>query len=229
MWKINQMFCYTNNSYKPFTCIIILITLSHRGLICHSYPNTGNTLCLQLTHTHTHISLSGCSRWSCEMKNNSSFNQFLSSLLIPPPFCSPLCLHWSLCFFTLLLQIDINIPTHPRLGSSDSLMCVFGNFTSNAVMVFGSQGLITCALPDPAEIPPTPDRQGRSTHGCTKVFLINGLSVPRVAEFAPASWSFKMTKTECFRADVPSSGVFTHLISGTNSEKTRGTIRFQYH
>uniref|UniRef100_A0A671Y2M7 Plexin b2a, tandem duplicate 1 n=1 Tax=Sparus aurata TaxID=8175 RepID=A0A671Y2M7_SPAAU len=65
-------------------------------------------------------------------------------------------------------------------------------------------GLITCALPDPAEIPPTPDRQGRSTHGCTKVFLINGLSVPRVAEFAPASRSFKMTKTERFRADVPS-------------------------
>lgn len=188
-----------------------------------------HTLSTTNTHTHTHISLSGCSRWSCEMKNNSSFNQFLSSLLIPPPFCSPLCLHWSLCFFTLLLQIDINIPTHPRLGSSDSLMCVFGNFTSNAVMVFGSQGLITCALPDPAEIPPTPDRQGRSTHGCTKVFLINGLSVPRVAEFAPASWSFKMTKTERFRADVPSSGVFTHLISGTNSEKTRGTIRFQYH
>lgn len=188
-----------------------------------------HTLSTTNTHTHTHISLSGCSRWSCEMKNNSSFNQFLSPLLIPPPFCSPLCLHWSLCFFTLLLQIDINIPTHPRLGSSDSLMCVFGNFTSNAVMVFGSQGLITCALPDPAEIPPTPDRQGRSTHGCTKVFLINGLSVPRVAEFAPASWSFKMTKTECFRADVPSSGVFTHLISGTNSEKTRGTIRFQYH
>lgn len=188
-----------------------------------------HTLSTTNTHTHTHISLSGCSRWSCEMKNNSSFNQFLSSLLIPPPFCSPLCLHWSLCFFTLLLQIDINIPTHPRLGSSDSLMCVFGNFTSNAVMVFGSQGLITCALPDPAEIPPTPDRQGRSTHGCTKVFLINGLSVPRVSEFAPASWSFKMTKTECFRADVPSSGVFTHLISGTNSQKTRGTIRFQYH
>lgn len=188
-----------------------------------------HTLSTTNTHTHTHISLSGCSRWSCEMKNNSSFNQFLSSLLIPPPFCSPLCLHWSLCFFTLLLQIDINIPTHPRLGSSDSLMCVFGNFTSNAVMVFGSQGLITCALPDPAEIPPTPDRQGRSTHGCTKVFLINGLSVPRVAEFAPASWSFKMTKTERFRADVPSSGVFTHLISGTNSQKTRGTIRFQYH
>lgn len=188
-----------------------------------------HTLSTTNTHTHTHISLSGCSRWSCEMKNNSSFNQFLSPLLIPPPFCSPLCLHWSLCFFTLLLQIDINIPTHPRLGSSDSLMCVFGNFTSNAVMVFGSQGLITCALPDPAEIPPTPDRQGRSTHGCTKVFLINGLSVPRVAEFAPASWSFKMTKTERFRADVPSSGVFTHLISGTNSQKTRGTIRFQYH
>lgn len=188
-----------------------------------------HTLSTTNTHTHTHISLSGCSRWSCEMKNNSSFNQFLSPLLIPPSFCSPLCLHWSLCFFTLLLQIDINIPTHPRLGSSDSLMCVFGNFTSNAVMVFGSQGLITCALPDPAEIPPTPDRQGRSTHGCTKVFLINGLSVPRVAEFAPASWSFKMTKTECFRADVPSSGVFTHLISGTNPQKTRGTIRFQYH
>uniref|UniRef100_A0A671Y299 Plexin b2a, tandem duplicate 1 n=1 Tax=Sparus aurata TaxID=8175 RepID=A0A671Y299_SPAAU len=70
--------------------------------------------------------------------------------------------------------------------------------------VLADQGLITCALPDPAEIPPTPDRQGRSTHGCTKVFLINGLSVPRVAEFAPASRSFKMTKTERFRADVPS-------------------------
>uniref|UniRef100_A0A671Y2F0 Plexin b2a, tandem duplicate 1 n=1 Tax=Sparus aurata TaxID=8175 RepID=A0A671Y2F0_SPAAU len=36
------------------------------------------------------------------------------------------------------------------------------------------------------------------------LFLINGLSVPRVAEFAPASRSFKMTKTERFRADVPS-------------------------
>ena len=178
----------------------------------HNYLNYFVTLRLNLSlkhrkHTHTHVSLSGCSRWSCEMKNNSSLNQFFSSLLIPPPFCSPFVSPLILlCFFTLLLQIDINIPTHPRLGPSDSLMCVFGNFTSNAVMVPGSQGLITCSLPDPAEIPPTPDRQGRSSHGCTNVFLIKYIYI--ILGAFCVTEDFKMTKTECFRADVPSSGVF---------------------
>ncbi|XP_051247884.1 plexin-B2 [Dicentrarchus labrax] len=56
-------------------------------------------------------------------------------------------------------QVDIHIPSHPRLRPSDRLQCVFGSFISDAVMAFGSQGLITCSLPDPVEIPPTPDQQ----------------------------------------------------------------------
>ncbi|XP_070847904.1 plexin-B2a [Chaetodon trifascialis] len=56
-------------------------------------------------------------------------------------------------------QVDIYIPTHPRLRPSDRLHCVFGSFVSDAVMASDSQGPITCSLPDPVEIPPTPDQQ----------------------------------------------------------------------
>ncbi|XP_037318119.2 plexin-B2-like isoform X2 [Pungitius pungitius] len=57
-------------------------------------------------------------------------------------------------------QVDINIPALPVLGSSDQLQCQFGSFTSRAVVVFAdSQVRVTCSLPDPVEIPPTPDQQ----------------------------------------------------------------------
>lgn len=57
-----------------------------------------------------------------------------------------------------LLQVDIVIPKHPELGSSDKLYCVFGNFTTEAL--FDGQTLVTCSLPNPVEIPSTPDQQG---------------------------------------------------------------------
>ncbi|XP_069580096.1 plexin-B2-like [Brachyistius frenatus] len=56
-------------------------------------------------------------------------------------------------------QVDISIPRLPRLRPSDSLQCVFGTFVTAAVMVFDSQVRVTCSLPDPVEIPPTPEQQ----------------------------------------------------------------------
>ncbi|TWW64893.1 Plexin-B2 Precursor [Takifugu flavidus] len=54
-------------------------------------------------------------------------------------------------------QVDIIIPKHPGLGSSDKLYCVFENLTTEAL--FDGKTLVTCSLPDPVEIPPTPDQQ----------------------------------------------------------------------
>lgn len=62
----------------------------------------------------------------------------------------------------LLLQVDIHIPTHPRLRDSDRLRCVFGNFSSDAFFDGGT--LVTCSLPDPVEIPNTPEQQGSRGH-----------------------------------------------------------------
>ncbi|XP_040885699.1 plexin-B2a [Toxotes jaculatrix] len=56
-------------------------------------------------------------------------------------------------------QVDINIPTLPRLRPSDSLQCVFDTFTTRAVMSVDGQRQVTCSLPSPEEIPPTPDQQ----------------------------------------------------------------------
>ncbi|KAG7496795.1 plexin-B2-like [Solea senegalensis] len=56
-------------------------------------------------------------------------------------------------------QVDISVPSLPRLRSTDSLMCVFGSFISGAVMNVDSQVLVTCSLPNPGQIPPTPDQQ----------------------------------------------------------------------
>lgn len=58
----------------------------------------------------------------------------------------------------LLLQVNIYIPAHPRLRKSDRLQCLFGDFVSDAI--FDNNTLVTCSLPDPVEIPPTPDQQG---------------------------------------------------------------------
>ncbi|KAF7652927.1 hypothetical protein LDENG_00089670 [Lucifuga dentata] len=55
-------------------------------------------------------------------------------------------------------QVDISVPALPRLQSSDRLQCVFGSFRSGAVVTDESK-LVTCTLPDPVDIPPTPDQQ----------------------------------------------------------------------
>ncbi|XP_056280657.1 LOW QUALITY PROTEIN: plexin-B2-like [Pseudoliparis swirei] len=57
-------------------------------------------------------------------------------------------------------QVDIHIPALPALRSSDRLECKFGSISSEAVMVIAeNQVRVTCTLPDPVEIPPTPDQQ----------------------------------------------------------------------
>ncbi|KAM6984807.1 plexin-B2a [Aplochiton taeniatus] len=53
-------------------------------------------------------------------------------------------------------QVDIVVPALPRLASSDRLVCVFGEIRRPAVM---SGSLVTCSLPDPYDIPYTPDQQ----------------------------------------------------------------------
>uniref|UniRef100_A0A667ZHJ3 Plexin b2a, tandem duplicate 1 n=1 Tax=Myripristis murdjan TaxID=586833 RepID=A0A667ZHJ3_9TELE len=54
-------------------------------------------------------------------------------------------------------QVEISVPALPSLRPSDSLVCVFGTFRSQAVTMHDTQ--VICALPDPVDIPPTPDEQ----------------------------------------------------------------------
>ncbi|KAM3858765.1 plexin-B2-like [Diretmus argenteus] len=54
-------------------------------------------------------------------------------------------------------QVDISVPSLPRLRPSDRLLCVFGSVRSGAVMSMDSQ--VTCSLPDPVDIPRTPDHR----------------------------------------------------------------------
>ncbi|KAF3705250.1 Plexin-B2 MM1 Precursor [Channa argus] len=56
-------------------------------------------------------------------------------------------------------QVDITIPSLPRLRPSDTVKCVFGSFSDGAVVDVSSQVRVTCSLPSPVEIPPTPDQQ----------------------------------------------------------------------
>ncbi|CAL1568366.1 unnamed protein product [Knipowitschia caucasica] len=55
-------------------------------------------------------------------------------------------------------QVDIIIPSLPRLRSNDSLHCVFNGHPSEAAMDSYSK-VVTCALPEPANIPSTPEQQ----------------------------------------------------------------------
>lgn len=55
-------------------------------------------------------------------------------------------------------QVDIAIPAMPRLRSNDTLQCVFGSYTSGAAMNSYSK-VVTCSLPEPVNIPTTPDQQ----------------------------------------------------------------------
>ncbi|KAM3870270.1 plexin-B2b [Diretmus argenteus] len=54
-------------------------------------------------------------------------------------------------------QVEINIPSLPTIGSSDRLRCDFISVQSEGTM--SESGQVTCALPHPAAIPPTPEDQ----------------------------------------------------------------------
>ncbi|KAM9704713.1 plexin-B2-like isoform 1-T3 [Menidia menidia] len=56
-------------------------------------------------------------------------------------------------------QVDISIPSLPRLQEQDKLLCVFGHFSTDAVMHARGPLLVTCSLPPTAQIPPTPRQQ----------------------------------------------------------------------
>ncbi|XP_042259850.1 plexin-B2-like [Thunnus maccoyii] len=56
-------------------------------------------------------------------------------------------------------QVDIIIPALPTLKPSDRLTCVFGSSSNEAVMSPDGQRQITCSLPEPGQIPQTPDQQ----------------------------------------------------------------------
>uniref|UniRef100_A0A673AN47 Plexin-B2-like n=1 Tax=Sphaeramia orbicularis TaxID=375764 RepID=A0A673AN47_9TELE len=55
-------------------------------------------------------------------------------------------------------QVDISIPSLPRLRPGDRLQCFFGKDSNEAAMN-PDTGVVTCSLPDPVNIPPTPDQQ----------------------------------------------------------------------
>ncbi|XP_060931676.1 plexin-B2-like [Limanda limanda] len=54
-------------------------------------------------------------------------------------------------------QVLISIPSLPRLSQNDTLKCWFGDFYTAAVMSF-SPVQVKCSLPNPGEIPPTPEQ-----------------------------------------------------------------------
>ncbi|XP_054655754.1 plexin-B2-like isoform X2 [Dunckerocampus dactyliophorus] len=90
-----------------------------------------------------------CSRWTEE--NTwlwSPYQQCVEIQAFDPPSIS--------CQKTQ--QVDISIPTLPRLRQSDKLHCLFESFPSGAA-VTGGQAVVTCSLPDLVDIPPTPDQQ----------------------------------------------------------------------
>lgn len=93
----------------------------------------------------------------------------LTLLSLSPLLCLITPLICALC-----LQVDISIPALPALRPSDDLQCVFGSFFTGAVK---HGGQVTCSLPDPVEIPATPDQQGMWTdEGCTdSLFSVYGL------------------------------------------------------
>lgn len=54
------------------------------------------------------------------------------------------------------MQVKINVFPLPSI-ISDELKCVFGGFESKAEM---NNGQVICVLPNPVDIPPTPEAQG---------------------------------------------------------------------
>lgn len=64
----------------------------------------------------------------------------------------------SLSSFNHPIQVTINVSPLPSIVN-DELMCVFGRFETKASM---RDGQVVCALPDPENIPPTPETQGET-------------------------------------------------------------------
>lgn len=56
------------------------------------------------------------------------------------------------------MQVKINVAPLPSIVN-DELRCEFGDFKSEAVM---NNRQIVCALPNPVDIPPTPETQGET-------------------------------------------------------------------
>ncbi|XP_043964125.1 plexin-B2-like isoform X2 [Gambusia affinis] len=56
-------------------------------------------------------------------------------------------------------QVDIRVPSLPRLRNSDQLHCVFNSVKSDAVAREDDPTVVVCSLPDPGKIPPTAAQQ----------------------------------------------------------------------
>lgn len=56
------------------------------------------------------------------------------------------------------VQVNINIPSLPAIGLSDRLLCSIKSFESEGTM--SDSGQVSCDLPNPSLIPPTPADQG---------------------------------------------------------------------
>uniref|UniRef100_A0A673XLY6 Plexin b2a n=1 Tax=Salmo trutta TaxID=8032 RepID=A0A673XLY6_SALTR len=70
-------------------------------------------------------------------------------------------------------QVVIDIPSLPKIGPSDIIECRFGSNTSEAVVM---DQKVTCALPDPVNIPSTPDKQDFVTMQ-VKILVNDGIEV----------------------------------------------------
>uniref|UniRef100_A0A673XKD6 Plexin-B2-like n=1 Tax=Salmo trutta TaxID=8032 RepID=A0A673XKD6_SALTR len=70
-------------------------------------------------------------------------------------------------------QVVIDIPSLPKIGPSDIIECRFGSNTSEAVVI---DQKVTCALPDPVNIPSTPDKQDFVTMQ-VKILVNDGIEV----------------------------------------------------
>lgn len=55
-------------------------------------------------------------------------------------------------------QVTIDVPDLPAVINEYQLKCMFNGISNNAVL---KDGLISCALPDPSSIPPTPETEGK--------------------------------------------------------------------
>lgn len=56
------------------------------------------------------------------------------------------------------MQVKINVSPLPSIVN-DKLQCVFGTIGNNAEM---NDGQVICSLPNPEQIPPTPEGQGEA-------------------------------------------------------------------
>ncbi|XP_055768297.1 plexin-B2-like [Salvelinus fontinalis] len=70
-------------------------------------------------------------------------------------------------------QVEIAIPSLPKIGPSDIIECRFGSDTSEAVVM---DQKVTCALPDPVNIPSTHDKQDFVTMQ-VKILVNHGIEV----------------------------------------------------